>query len=316
MATREVKIEELRPGDTTINFAVRKVLVFAQPGVRTKFTFTPGTERYVTVKQGNDFMADELHGMADLLSGSPRFELMETLQSPVSPDDDTYNWAEIDTICRSAGVDACLVLCRQDADITLGKYLEYDNFGEEYYATGKILVTGTWKLYDLVDRLIIGKKVIAGTNFYGSLVYDPNQAIFNLPDFNRMTTDYATVAGEQFAKWIAPYWEESDRYYYTSGNKEMTNALPLADSGKWNEILDVWRKYALNDHTVVAKHAAYNCILAYEMVGKLDSALYMANQTYQRFKLEEANDYATHLEDRIREKNVVAQQLGIKDSLP
>ena len=66
-----------------------------------------------------------------------------------------------------------------------------------------------------------------------------------------------------------------------------------------------------SESPAVAKHSYYNSIISYEMGGKLDSAVYLTNEAYRRFKSEEFVDYGLILQERIREEGVVNLQLGI-----
>ena len=123
--------------------------------------------------------------------------------------------------------------------------------------------------------------------------------------------DYATDNGEKFANWIAAVWQRGTHNYYTSGNKELESVKDLIASEKRDEVFKIWRKFAHNESTVVAKHASYNSIISYEMEDKLDSAPYMAGDAYKRFHSKEIANYKLILDDRIWEKESVIRQLGL-----
>ncbi len=306
-----IRIEILRPADTIVNPSVHNVLFFVQPGINTLLAVTPGKEQFVSLPESQKLDSACLYSMADLLSGSPRFTLMEPEKLFEPANGHSYNWNEIDTLCAQAGVDGCLILSALEVEIAVNREVESYNRGEGYYATGKFRLSATWRFYDPAKQNIISKIVRVGNSFEGSITEYPEEAFLALADFKSMSFDFASQAGEDYAKWIAPYWELTDRYIYLSGNHDMEIARNYADSGKWSDALSIWRKYRGSEKVVVAKHASFNSIVAYEVLDQLDSALNLANDTYRKFGTVEANDYAVLLEDRIREKQMVERQLGI-----
>lgn len=306
-----IRIEILRPADTVVNPSIHNVLFFVQPGINTLLAVTPGKEQFVALPESRKLDSSCLYSMADLLSGSPRFTLMEPEKLFKPANGRSYNWDEIDTLCAHAGVEGCIVLSGMEIEIAINREVESYNRGEGYYATGKFRLSATWRFYDPANRNVISKIVRVGNPFEGSITEYPEEAFLALADFKSMSLDFASNAGEEYAKWIAPYWELTDRYIYLSGNHDMEIARNYADSGKWSEALSIWRKYMGSEKVALAKHASFNSIVAYEVQDQLDSALNLANETYRKFGTSEANDYAVLLEDRIREKQMVERQLGI-----
>ena len=306
-ATEPIDLEVLRPADTTINKEVKKLLVFNEPGVVPKILVFEEKNRIPTKLVIDKITGIEFHSMADLLSGSPRYTIMEPVDTIKAPLGDFYNWDEIDSICSKAGVDACLILSRQDVIFGLKK------LGNEY-AYKFIWLTSYYEFYSPKNRIALTKEVRTGVDFQNET--ENNDDIYDELNENgseALISDFARQNGEKLANWIAPVWQRDTRDYYTTGNKELESVKELIKAEKWDEVFKIWRKNIYNENIVAAKHASYNSIISYEMEGKLDSALIMARDAYKRFQSEAIVNYGLILEERIRERELVNLQLDMSE---
>jgi hypothetical protein len=301
-------IEVLRPADTIIDQSIKRVLVFTRPNLATTINFGKQTNYSYKKLKFNKFYNIEFHSMADLLSTSPRFEIMEPI-SPVKPPDSlTYNWNELDSICLNYNVDACLVL---DSQVVAIDFRFDSNWNElDYSAYGQISVNTLYKLYVPKTKTILTKQVASGL-VTGSPFTTDEEVYKAVLKPESLLADYAIENGEQMAQWIAPVWQLDSRPYYTKGNEELKSAKNLIALEKWAEVFKIWRKYSHDANYKVARNASYNEILSYEIEGKLDSALSLAGESYQRFHSREFADYKDLLETRIKEEKLLNYELGI-----
>ena len=148
-AKNPINIEVLRPADTTINQSVKKVLAFAEPGLVPKVTIDEGNKKISAPLKFDKISNIEFHAMADLLSASPRFEIMEPVNPVKPPTGKFFTWDEIDSICIKAGVDACLFLSKQEVNIS-------------FMIGGHIFVTSLYELYSPRGEIVLTKEVKQG----------------------------------------------------------------------------------------------------------------------------------------------------------
>jgi hypothetical protein len=310
-AREPIEIEVLRPADTTIDQSVKKLLIFTKPGLVPEISILEGKGNFPGKFHLEEVPGIEFYSMADILSASPRFVVMEPID-PVKPAaDKAYTRDEIDSICLKAGVDACLFLSRQE--VFLGVRND-DNLSSEdgYMPRGYISVFSNYEFYAPGNRVGFSKEVKTGVEF-GVSSRNDLEIFETFDEIEKLIKDYASENGEKFAGWIAPVWQKDTRNYFLKGNKELESVKDLIASEKWNEVYSIWRKNIKNESLQTAKHAMYNSVISYEMEGKLDSALMLTNDGYKRFKSEEMIDYGLILQERIRENEVVNAQLGITE---
>jgi hypothetical protein len=311
-AREPIEIEVLRAADTTIDLSVKKILIFIKPGLLSELNIKGENGSFSEGFNFKELPTKEFYKMADQLSASPRFAIMEpsgTIKGP--SDNNSYSWDEIDSICTKAGVDGCLFLGKQE--VMIGVTGESRGEPEdEYRGRGYIMLLSTYEFYSPKGKITFSKQVKTGVGFQASLedIHNDFQYVNGLES---LMYDYALENGEKFAGWLVPVWERDTRNYFLKGNAELESVKPLIADEKWNEVYAIWKRNITNHSPAVAKHAMYNTIISYEMEGKLDSALMLTNEAYKRFKSEELVDYGLILEERIRETGLVNSQLGLSE---
>jgi len=315
--TREpIEIEILRPADTIIDLSIKKILIFIKPGLVSNLSVIEGKTNLSGSFQLSDLPGTEFRSMAELLSASPRFELLEATGTIRPPAGKNYDWEELDSICTRAGVDACLFLDEQNILMGVSKpgIRNYDEglSSNNNYSTGYIMFNSTYEFCCPKLKMSLTKTVKTGVSFQAAL--DDFDSEFNSPEgVETLIHDYAAENGEKFSGWIAPVWQRDTRNYFLKGNAELESVKPLVAEEKWEMVFEIWRRNMKSESPSVAKHAFYNSIISYEMRGKLDSAVSLTNEAYNRFKSEEFVDYGLILQERLRESGVVNQQLGISN---
>jgi len=120
-------------------------------------------------------------------------------------------------------------------------------------------------------------------------------------------------SGMNFAKEIAPYWQEIDRYYFVNSKDEMIVAGQYADNNEWLKAAEVWRRLTDSDKKSTSTLAKFNMAVASEMSGELDMALYWINKA-----LESKPDrvlfikYKEQILERIENQKLVDKQMGVQ----
>jgi hypothetical protein len=299
-------IEVLRPADTILDQSVKRILIFIKPGLTTKMDIGKFTNRIYHRLKLNNLPAIEYGCMADKLSTSPRFEIVEPDLPIKNPAGESYNESELDSLCSNYKADACILFDSQNVDFDYS----VSTFEEEagYSVYGQILIISSYKIYFPSTKTSLTKQIVSGLLAGSAYQDDLIQAIYSPLT---LISDYADQNGEEMANWISPIWTYQIRPYYANGSEELKTAKEFIKQEKWDEAFSIWRKYIHHENNSLAKQASYNTILSYEIEGKLDSAIFLAKNAYRRFHSREFSDYQSKLEERIEEKKLVLLELGI-----
>lgn len=94
--------------------------------------------------------------------------------------------------------------------------------------------------------------------------------------------DVFSYVGEQMAFILAPYWEEEDRYLYSSDNPAILAGLAKVQSREWEVAIDEWKQVPSNDKLAMA-YACANIAVAYEMMDRYVEAESWADRAISFF---------------------------------
>ena len=192
-AREPIEIEVLRPADTTIDLSIKRILILIKPGLVTGVYITDGLRSFPSNFNFKDLPGTEFYKMADLLSVSPRFAVMEPTDAVKPPADKSYSWDEIDTICKKAGVDGCLLLDKQEVYMGVGREPSLET-EEGFIGKGYVMILSTYEFYDTREKLSFSKQVKTGVGFQSSAedIRDDFQSVSALES---LVYDYASENG-------------------------------------------------------------------------------------------------------------------------
>ena len=80
------------------------------------------------------------------------------------------------------------------------------------------------------------------------------------------------LAGESYTKRFIASWETVNRMYSIPPLPDFSEAAYYVEEGKWDNAINLWRKYATDKNGKMAINARYNLALAYEMKDDLETA--------------------------------------------
>ncbi len=83
----------------------------------------------------------------------------------------------------------------------------------------------------------------------------------------------------------------------------------MADVGQWSDAIVTWKEGIGRSKSKTAGKLTYNIAVAYEVLGDLAMAKEWANKAYVNYGNKTARDYASSLNYRIRQENLVQQQM-------
>lgn len=97
--------------------------------------------------------------------------------------------------------------------------------------------------------------------------------IDRIPSDKALINKVAEFSAHLLARWLTPYWEHTERVYYTGGCVEMRDAAVYIREGDWEGAKELWLSlYKQHKSGKVKTRAALNLALASEMLGDMDGA--------------------------------------------
>lgn len=91
-------------------------------------------------------------------------------------------------------------------------------------------------------------------------------------DLKRVVTDASEFAATIPMKYLLPYWEEINRYFYNGGDVNMRDAAVAVQEGDWDTAYQLWEQAYRQKKGTARMRAAYNLALYYEMIDDFEQA--------------------------------------------
>lgn len=255
-----------------------------------------GLERYVTVR------TEEAYGSDGTKTTFPS----------------TMDWDQVTEICNKYQTDAILAIEIFDSDfIVTHSPVKIDTRNElglpivrlEYHAVGVAVINFGVRLYDAVNHVIMDEyQTTHKMNFEangGTIQAAINQMLDKVQAVNRVSFD----AGFRYASRITPTYYRVTRYFYNKPKGKLGPGVRMSEVADWNGAIDAWMPVVQTGKRKHAGRAAFNIAVAYEVLGDLELAKEWASKAYTQFRDKDADNYYRVLSNRIREENIVNEQL-------
>jgi len=261
---------------------------------------------------GNKSLADTtIYSLSDLLNPMGRFQVscFDSFEYKFPKSAEQFTFTDVGILkqmCDSCFADAVLLL----ADVTrYDKYDVYSNLFGHYIGAFEVMITSTWFLINPYTPKLLDKKVFRDTFYFEVAPMALIEAEEACRVRNEVLHEAFVLAGQQYGYRISPYWAETDRMVFKSGNKFLKNGYNQARNGEWKNAAHYWKQgLADNDQKNQAK-AAFNLALASEMEGLLNPALEWAKISYLAFPDTINGMYKTILEKRLQQHEALLIQM-------
>jgi hypothetical protein len=329
---KEISIEVLVPAEITIPPDVQSV-TFVNRSYMPWLAKSPND----TLRRPTDelFIIDSLLnnkfflGVFDAVNSSPLFNIEECNIIPLrrrdpvrfpEPLSEFELYSIADTI-QSDGI-ICLEGYRITDTLALTSdweryYYDEDNevyLDDETYSNIIFYVEGTlqWRIYDVLIPRIIDEFISTDTIEWTASGILIQEALNELPEVVDGYREYAYQRGYDFGMRISPTWTQVRRFYFISGNRNMRKAAEYANTGKWEEAADIWKKESDSDNKKFTAKAAFNLALYSERKDLLVPAIDWATKSYEILNEKYTKTYIDILEQRKLNKLKLEQQIPIK----
>lgn len=325
---KEISIEVLVPAEVTIPPYVQSVTF-----VNRSYTPWLAKDSNDTKRRPVDdlFIIDTLLnnkfflGVFEALNSSPLFNIEELNIIKLRRRDPLRfpePLSELEMISIADTIQADCMICMEGYRVTdtlavtsdWGIYY-YDEDGEIYTVNDIVFVVeGTiqWRIYDLLNPSIIDEFIRTDTLEWKANGNIIEMALNELPEVVDGYREYAYQRGYDFGMRISPTWAQVRRFYFISGNRNLRKAAEYANTGKWEDAADIWKKESDSDNKKFAAKAAFNLAFYSERKDLLIPAIDWATKSYEIINEKYTKTYINILEQRKLNKLKLEQQIPIK----
>ena len=299
-----VKVDILNPSTSTFTFTGKEVAI-----VGNLYELEDGKYLY-----DSTLVAQATEGIKHALERSPVFDnydipIYYTYTSDFSLVGKPMSKGDIDSLASSMGVEMFVVV---DFISVVS-----DEPNDEKSVGFNMVYGGLFRVYSTESD-----------KPYASYVFQSEQ-----PEFMIMNDEYGAITkstgqeakaslayrvGENYALYVAPYWEEVERVYYVAPDDELGNMRKgdrYAQRGEWTKAMECWNNTVASSakNTQVAM-AAFNIAVGCEMLGDLELA-----QSWLEYckKLKDPKinptPYMQTISSRIQDKKALDEKLGLAE---
>jgi len=288
------------------------------------------TEEILTgeiMKQDLQAIQHVVDGIIYTVGNAPRFKIVRTTEKYRGDNTGTLfpepmDWTTIDKLCAKYKADAALVIETFDSDylITNGTRLISQTTKEgipikvpQFYAEGIGTVKMGFRLYNLKDKVIADQHLFSHQRRWDASANNLTEAVQSILNKIEAINEVSYEAGRQYAIRITPTYYKVTRYFYNKPkrNKKLIEGVRRSEVADWKGAIESW-----HDALKIAKKRKHkgriclNIAVGHEVLGNMDKALEWASKSYTDYGEKMARDYVSDLKARLREEEVVKEQLN------
>ncbi len=234
------------------------------------------------------------------------------------------NWTQVEWLCSKYNTHALLAIELFDTDyiITDGERDVEREVGEgsnrhtetvhEFFAQGVANINIGFRIYDPKNKVIIDEQSMRLDRTWEATGSSVQDALVRLTAKSQATRFISEMAGNAYARKIAPTPITLNRAYYKKSKKVPSVAVGVrqAEVNDWEGAISTWKTAlrSTSDRKESGK-IAYNIAVGYELMQDLATAKLWANEAYVKYGNKKARQLANQLEQRIFDENRLRQQM-------
>lgn len=307
---KSTNIQILRPATIHFPAHIQKVGVLSRAYGGQEISWFEGrkTDKFPATDSLTAQICSEI--LVDQLNGLPRFEafladsVFEHLYGSAASRQ-KIGLIEYPAICSALEVDALVLLDQFQTEDSI--YFIPDYVGE--YAIFQLKEQIQWKMYDPL-RGFQDVFTDQQTFYYEGYGESWKAAWARLPDRQEAKQQGAWEMAQNYAHRISPYWDQSRRIYYSTSHPQMQKGAEYAAQEQWSQAAQSWKALSQHKRKNLASSATFNMVLASEMMGHIDLALFWLKQLMQDYNDPYAEEYLKILNTRKAQVQRIEQQLN------
>ena len=259
---------------------------------------------------------------------SPRFNVVVAAErlkgnslTTVFPEQ--LSWNEVDRLCKKYNTQVLAAVEIFDTDfiplgvkdIVTNKRNPNDPNStisvKSFRASGLGKIKMGIRLYDPNNKRIIDQELINNKRNWsadGSTRINASNSLIRKQQAN---LQLSRQMGLNYAYKITPQPIRITRPIYKKAKNEpaVAQGTRYADVNQWQEAIDTWEKALPSVGNKQAGILTYNIAIGYEVLGEFDLAVEFARKSYAQYRNSKAQPYVYSLERRIKENNILKEQL-------
>lgn len=219
-------------------------------------------------------------------------------------------WKEVKVLCDTFKTDAILSLdffktrVFTNYDKTVNFEVFSNSFRDESHAEMKVNYEALFRIYDPVAEKVIMRRFMRDTVVWEGSDRSARDLFYWFTPVKQALTEAGIAIALDLSGEISPAWLTKRRSYFASGDANLKKAVPLVNSGLWEEAIVLWKNTAEATNSKSAKSKAeFNIALGYEMLGDIDMAIEWALKSYTTMYRTNTYNYLETLEQRKKEIN-------------
>jgi hypothetical protein len=232
---------------------------------------------------------------------------------PSTISQEPLDWNFVTTMCRNFQTDALLVLENfgEEVNTDFDSGYEQDfsgNMVETYYGALDLVYHSRWRLYDSHHRGNVRTFDVSDTIYWDSYGYTAQEMYDKLPSIKEALIEGGVVTGQDLARQIAPQWKDARRRLFVTGNKNIDQAVPLAEKGDWEAARKIWERFVDTGSKSRRSKVEFNLALANEMTGHIEKAIEWGVKSYKTYYRRQTDEYLRTLGKRRKLLNKIDEE--------
>lgn len=323
-----IHVEVLRPADVALPAEIETLAVLDRSGPRNTGQAVLGTLEGLATGEGimedREAATHATEAVVQVLSSSPRFDVVVPSVSRKDAEsnlwDRTLSWKAARRITRKSGADALVALEAFDSDssTSVGTRVEESTSSSGnkvreivHVAERETRVVSAWRVYWPTQELLLDDlRDYQSVRTWEEEGSTRDEALGRLPSRRDSVYEMGWVAGDSYARRIAPSYVWVRRVYYGGGSPAMKEAKRHVKAGDWQGATEIWLQVVETDDRKLRGKAEMNLALAHEVGGDLEVALEWARQAAVDLANGKSRRYVTTLELRLMDQRRLEEQLA------
>jgi len=304
-----IKIQVLKPAQVKIPSEIYKLILINHSVKKDSILANLKTSRN-KLNTDSTLTSEYFNGLLEILLNSPRFEIANQTPYYIEKSSksifEKIDWLTVDALCKDNNADAALVLENFQLLYPNQIPLSY----EDGYLHGILQIENNaiWKIYEPSKMNVPEDNLLKDTLIYDGFGFSKEQVAQQLPLTKDQLLQSCLYAGRKYGERIAQTWLTKNRYIINCENKDFIRAFKLVNENKWEEAIELWKKYPYGKNSRLASFAAYNLAVAAEALDNIDASLEWAAKSYLLNKNTYVENYIKILEKRKQEKDLIESQ--------
>jgi len=295
-----IQIQVLNPAKVKVSPAINKVVLINHAIIKNN-----------QLNSNSDSLNTDQYfaGLLQVMGNSPRFEIAGNKPININKPSqyEQLGWSVINKICADSSADAVIVLENCQVKYTDPIKIILTDYG--FYGSLEMDNNSIWKIYIPQVNKTDDNYYLKDTLFWDASGVLQSEVLEKIPKITDATMQSCFYAGVQYGERICQTWSNKTRYLIVCEKPDFQRALQLAKQNKWNEAIEIWKKYPYGKNKRLGSYAAYNLAVASETLDHIDIALEWASKSYLLKHSEFIEYYISTLEKHDYQKKVIEEQL-------